>query len=46
VAEEETYDDIPVGALRIDSVEWLPEQTEHIRTRSKRYLGAFNIEPE
>jgi hypothetical protein len=44
--EEEAYDDIPVAELRIDSVEWLPEQTDHIRTRSKRYSGAFNIEPE
>jgi hypothetical protein len=44
--EEEAFDELPVAALRIDSVEWLPEQTDHIRTRSKRYPGAFNIEPE
>lgn len=44
--EEERYDDIPVSELRVDSVEWLPEQARHIRTRSSRYLGAMDIEPE
>src|ERR1035441_5246098 len=39
--EEEAYDGIPVSELRIDSVEWSPEQTDHIRTRSARYLDAF-----
>lgn len=46
VEEEEAYDGIPVSELRIDSVEWSPEQTDHIRTRSARYLDAFDIEPE
>jgi hypothetical protein len=44
--EEETYDGIAVSELRIDSVEWSPEQAEHIRTRSRRYRGALDIEPE
>jgi hypothetical protein len=44
--EEETYDGIPVSELRIDSVEWTPEQAGHIRTRSRRYPGALDIEPE
>jgi hypothetical protein len=44
--EEEAYDGILVSELRIDSVEWSPEQTDHIRTRSARYPGAFDIEPE
>lgn len=43
---EETYDGIPVSELRLDSVEWSPEQADHIRTRSKRYPGALDIEPE
>jgi hypothetical protein len=44
--EEETYDGIPVSELRLDSVEWSPAQADHIRTRSSRYPGALNIEPE
>lgn len=43
---EESYDGIPVADLRVDSVAWTPEQAEHIRTRSRRYPGAFDIEPE
>jgi hypothetical protein len=43
---EETYDGIPVSELRLDSVEWSPEQADHIPTRSKRYPGALDIEPE
>ncbi len=46
MAEEETYDGIAVPDLRVDSVTWTPEQAEHVRTRSKRYPGAFDIEPE
>lgn len=46
VEEEEAYDGIPVSELRIDSVEWSPEQTDHIRTRSARYPDALDIEPE
>jgi hypothetical protein len=44
--DEESYDGIAVPDLRIDSVEWTTEQAEHIRTRSSRYAGAFDIEPE
>jgi hypothetical protein len=44
--DEESYDGIAVPDLRIDSVEWTAEQAEHIRTRSSRYAGAFDIEPE
>jgi hypothetical protein len=44
--EEETYDGILVSELRIESVQWLPEQAEHIQGRSTRYPGAFDIEPE
>lgn len=43
---EETYDGIPVSELRLDSVEWSPEQADHVRTRSERYPGALDIEPE
>jgi hypothetical protein len=46
VSEEETYDSIAVRDLRVDSVTWTLEQAEHIRTRSSRYPGAFDIEPE
>jgi hypothetical protein len=44
--EEEAYDGVPISELRIDAVEWSPAQTDHIRTRSGRYPGAFDIEPE
>lgn len=44
--EEDAYDGILVSELRIDSVEWSPEQTDHIRTRSTRYPGALDVEPE
>jgi hypothetical protein len=44
--DEESYDGIAVPDLRIDSVVWTAEQAEHIRTRSSRYAGAFDIEPE
>jgi hypothetical protein len=44
--KEETYDSIPVSELRLDSVQWLPEQAGHIRTRSERYPGALDVEPE
>jgi hypothetical protein len=43
--EEELYDGIPVSELRIDSVEWLPDQARHIRTRSGRYAGALDLDP-
>jgi hypothetical protein len=47
VAEGEVdYDGIPVSELRLDSVEWSPEQADHIQTRSRRYPGALDIEPE
>ena len=46
MAGEETYDGIAVPDLRIDSVEWTRGQAGHIRTRSSRYAGAFDIEPE
>jgi hypothetical protein len=45
-AREEAYDGILVSELRIDPVDWSPEQSAHIRTRSARYAGAFDIEPE
>jgi hypothetical protein len=45
-AGEDTYDGIRVSELHIDSVEWTPEQADHIRTRSKRYQDALDIEPE
>lgn len=44
--EEETYDGILVSELRLDSVEWSAAQADHIRTRSRRYPGALDIEPE
>jgi hypothetical protein len=44
--KEESYDGIRVADLSIDSVEWLFEQAEHIRARSTRYPGAFDIQPE
>lgn len=43
---EDVYDDVPISELDIDSVEWSRAQARHIRTRSARYPGAFNIEPE
>lgn len=46
VAEEETYDGIAIPDLRVDSVTWTPGQAEHVRTRSSRYPGAVNLEPE
>jgi hypothetical protein len=46
VEGDEIYDGIPVSELRLDSVEWSPEQVDHIRTRSKRYPGALDLEPE
>jgi hypothetical protein len=46
VEEEQRYDGIPVSGLRVDSVEWLAEQARHVRTRSSRYQGAVDIEPE
>lgn len=46
MAGEETYDGVAVPDLRIDSVEWTRGQAGHIRTRSSRYAGAFDIEPE
>jgi hypothetical protein len=35
-----------VPDLHVDSVRWTPEQAEHVRSRSRRYPGAFDIEPE
>ena len=46
VTEEGTYDGIRIADLRVDSVRWTPAQAEHVRTRSSRYPGAFDIEPE
>lgn len=46
MTEEETYDGIGIADLRVDSVSWTPAQAEHVRTRSGRYPGAFDIEPE
>jgi hypothetical protein len=46
VAEEETYDSIAIPDLRVDSVTWTAGQAEHVRTRSSRYPGAVNLEPE
>lgn len=46
MAEQETYDGIAVQDLRVDSVQWALGQAEHVRTRSSRYPGAFDIEPE
>jgi hypothetical protein len=46
VAEEETYDGIAIPDLRVDSVTWTAGQAEHVRTRSSRYPGAVNLEPE
>jgi hypothetical protein len=46
VAEEETYDGIALPDLRVDSVTWTAGQAEHVRTRSSRYPGAVNLEPE
>ena len=46
MAEEETYDDIAIPDLRVDSVTWTAGQAEHVRTRSSRYPGAVNLEPE
>jgi hypothetical protein len=46
VAEEETYDGIAIPDLRVDSVTWTAGQAEHVRTRSSRYRGAVNLEPE
>jgi len=46
VAEEESYDGIAIPDLRVDSVTWTAGQAEHVRTRSSRYPGAVNLEPE
>ena len=46
MAEEETYDGIAIPDLRVDSVTWTAAQAEHVRTRSSRYPGAVNLEPE
>jgi hypothetical protein len=46
VAEEETYDGIAIPDLRVHSVTWTDAQAEHVRTRSSRYPGAVNLEPE
>lgn len=46
MAEEETYDGIAIPDLRVDSVTWTAGQAEHVRTRSSRYPGAVNLEPE
>lgn len=40
------YDGIAVPDLPVDSVEWTDKQADHIRARSTRYPGAFDIEPE
>ena len=46
MAEEESYDGIAIPDLRVDSVTWTAGQAEHVRTRSSRYPGAVNLEPE
>ncbi len=46
MAEEETYDGIAIPDLRVDSVTWTAGQAEHVRTRSSRYPGSVNLEPE
>lgn len=46
MAEEETYDGISIPDLRVDSITWTAGQAEHVRTRSSRYPGAVNLEPE
>lgn len=46
MAEEETYDGIAIPDLVVDSVTWTAGQAEHVRTRSSRYPGAVNLEPE
>jgi len=41
------YRGIPISGLRIEAIEWTPERSEHIRTRTKRYgPGEFDVEPE
>ncbi len=41
------YFGIPLERLRIESVRWTPEISEHITTRTDRYgPNEFNIEPE
>jgi hypothetical protein len=44
--EELTYDGIAILDLRVDSVTWTPGQAQHVCTRSGRYPGAVNLEPE
>lgn len=46
MVEEETYDGIAMPDLRVDSVTWTAGQAEHVRTRSSRYPGAVDLEPE
>ena len=42
-----TFHGVPIGELRIESVEWTDAQAEHIRSRSVRKgPDELNIEPE
>lgn len=41
---EPTFEGIPVDELPIVAVDWL-YRAEHIRMRSKRYPGDFDVEP-
>lgn len=43
-----SYEGIPLSELRIDIIEWTPERSAHIRTRSARYArpNEFDVEPE
>lgn len=40
------YKGVPMEALRIDEVIWTPERAHHIRTRSQRRAGDFDVQPE
>lgn len=41
------YFGIPLERLRIESVYWSPERSDHIRTRSARHgPNEFDVEPE
>lgn len=48
MADDRTYKGVPVSELRIDSILWSEERSEHLRTRTARYPGRneLDLEPE
>lgn len=42
--EEESYQGIPLEEVQINSLDW-KHRAEHIRTRSERMPGDFDVEP-